>query len=138
MARKLGPDRERVILFLQQSERLLGSLVTQVATGSTVSTERSVRVAAAWREVKTRIASTKYWVQRDPEALEKITHAGLAGPQLELGYQLFIEAHAEYAASGKAARVLHSMDAVLVGLAALVPDAAAVLGFKRTVEGMLG
>jgi hypothetical protein len=30
------------------------------------------------------------------------------------------------------------MDAILVGLAALVPDAAAVLGFKRTVEGLLG
>jgi hypothetical protein len=138
MARKLGPDRERLILFLQQTERLLGSLVTQVATGSRVSTQMSVRVAAAWREVKGRIASTKYWVQRAPEALDRLRHAGLAGPQLELSYQRFIEAHAEYTASGKAARVLHSMDAILVGLAALVPDAAAVLGFEMTVEGMLG
>jgi hypothetical protein len=101
MARRLGPDRERLILFLQQADRLLGSLVTQVATGSTVSTEMSVRVAAAWREVKARIASTKYWVQREPEALEKLRHAGLAGPQLELSYQRFIEAYAEYSASGK-------------------------------------
>jgi hypothetical protein len=138
MSRKLGPDRERLILFLQDTEHLLGSLVMQVAAGSTITTGTSVRVHAAWREVKARIASTKHWVQRDPDALAKLRHAGLAGRQLELSYQCFSQAYAEYMASGHAARVLHSMDTILAGLAVVVPDAAAVRGFGVTVEGLMG
>lgn len=142
MSRQLGPDRECVILFLQQTERLLDSLVMQVAAGSTITAETPVRVRDAWREVRGRFASTKYWAQRNSNALGRLRRVGLAGAQLELSYRCFHEAYVAYSESSESpalrrARVLRWVDGILGSLAVALPDAAAVLGFKRTLEGLM-
>ncbi len=143
MAKGLGPDRERLVILLQQTERLLSLWADQATTGRTVAHEDSLRLQAAWNDVHRRLRLLIYWARKDASATPALESVGLAGAQLGLKYQCFMQAYAAYMGKVDSTHVLrasaiHWTRTILASLADAYTDAVAVREFLAVLEEMLG
>ncbi len=143
MARGLGPDRERLVILLQEIERLLDLWVMQVTSGRTTTHEDSLRLQAAWRDVHRRVRLLKYWARRDDAATAALDRVGLAGAQLELKYQGFMQAYSAYMGTVDFTHTLRTSSirwtkTILASLADAHPDWVSPREFLAVLEVMLG